>query len=165
MGTGQTLLTIMAMLMLSRMALSINNSNAQSGSSVEMSAYRITAASLGESMIEQATGLAFDELSDTVGISNPTSFTAANKLGPESGEKYPAYDDCDDFNGLHKIDSLTGSAVFTTDVKVEYVSLSGNTITVSSSQTYNKRITVKVSSPFLPDTLVFQNIFSYWFFR
>jgi len=165
MGTGQTLLTIMAMMMLSRMALSVNNSNAQSGSSVEMSAYRITATSLGTSIIEEATGLAFDEKSDTVGISNVSNFTAAGALGPESGEKYPAYDDCDDFNGLHKIDSLQGSAVFVTDVKVEYVTLSGNTITVSATQTYNKRITVKVSSKFMPDTLVFQNVFSYWFFR
>ena len=165
MGTGQTLLTIMAMLMLSRMALSVNSSNAQSGGSVEMAAYRITATSLGTSIIEEATGLAYDEKSDTVGISNPTSFTASTSLGPEAGERYPIFDDCDDFNGLHKIDSLAGSAVFITDVKVEYVTLAGTVITVSAAQTYNKRITVKVSSKFLPDTLVFQNIFSYFFFR
>ena len=80
MGTGQTLLTIAAMMMISRMVLSVNNENAQSGGSIEMAAYRITATSLGTSVIEEASGLAFDELSDTNGISNPTSFTPVNKL-------------------------------------------------------------------------------------
>ena len=66
MGTGQTLLTIAAMMMLSRMMLSVNNSNAQSGGSVEMAAYRITGTSLGKSIIEEATGCAYDQNSDTV---------------------------------------------------------------------------------------------------
>ena len=165
MGTGQTLLTIMAMMMLSRMVLSVNNENAQSGGSIEMAAYRITATSLGTSVIEEATGLAFDELSDTVGISSVSSFTAANKLGPENGEVYPHYDDFDDFNGLHKVDSLTGSAIFTTDVTVQYVNINSNVITVANTQTFNKQITVKVSSKWMTDTLKFYNVMSYWFFR
>ncbi|MGA7162316.1 MAG: hypothetical protein WBZ48_15070 [Bacteroidota bacterium] len=165
MGTGQTLLTIMAMMMLSRMMLSVNNQNAQSGGSIEMAAYRITATSLGTSVIEEATGLAFDELSDTVGISQPTSFTAATALGPEHGEVYPHYDDFDDFNGLHKIDSIAGSAIFATDVKVQYVNISSNVMTVSSSQTYNKEMIVKVSSKYMADTLTFYTVMSYWFFR
>ncbi len=155
----------MAMMMLSRMILSVNNDNAQSGGSIEMAAYRITATSLGTSVIEEATGLAFDELSDTVGISQPTSFTAANKLGPESGEVYPHYDDFDDFNGLHKIDSLAGSAIFATDVTVQYVNITNNVITVSNTQTYNKQMTVKVSSKYMTDTLTFYTVMSYWFFR
>ena len=163
MGTGQTLLTILAMMMLSRMALSVNQSNAQGGNAVEMAAYRITGTSLGTSLIEEATGLAFDSKSDTVGISNASSFSSV--LGPEAGEHYPVFNDCDDFNGLHKVDSLSGSAIFSTDVKVEYVTINNNAITVSGSQTYNKRITVSVSSKSMPDTLKFYNVFSYWFFR
>jgi MSHA pilin protein MshD len=165
MGTGQTLLTIAAMMMISRMVLSVNNQNAQSGGSIEMAAYRITATSLGTSVIEEASGLAFDELSDSNGISTPSSFTAVNKLGPDNGEVYPHYDDFDDFNGLHKIDSLAGSAVFATDVTVQYVSITSNVITVANTQTYNKQITVKVSSKWMSDTLKFYNVMSYWFFR
>jgi len=167
MGTGQTLLTIAAMMMLSRMILSVNMNNAQSGGSIEMAAYRITATSLGTSIIEEASGLHFDELSDSVGISTPSSFTPANKLGPDgTSEVYPNFDDFDDFNGLKKIDSLSGSAVFITNVTVQYVNISGNTITVSpSTQTYNKMMTVKVSSKFMTDTLTFQAVMSYWFFR
>jgi hypothetical protein len=38
MGTGQTLLTIMAMMMLGRLILSVNTAMAQSGSAIEMAA-------------------------------------------------------------------------------------------------------------------------------
>ena len=165
MGTGQTLLTIAAMMMLSRMVLSVNNQNAQSGGSIEMAAYRITATSLGTSVIEEASGLAFDEKSDTVGISTPSSFTAPAYLGPDNGEVYPHFDDFDDFNGLKKIDSIQGSAVFETDVTVQYVTISNNVITVSNTQTYNKEIIAKVFSKSLGDTLKFYNVMSYWFFR
>jgi len=165
MGTGQTLLTIAAMMMLSRMVLAVNNDNAQSGGSVEMAAYRITATSLGKSIIEEATGLAYDRNSDTVGISNPANFTAASALGPKTGEVYPNYYYFDDFNGLHVVDSLAGSAIFAIDVTVQYVNIASNVITASSSQTYNKQMTVKVSSKNMADTLTFYTVMSYWYFR
>ena len=163
MGTGQTLLTIMAMMMLSRLVLSVNTTSAQSGDSIQMAAYRITGTSLGTSMIEEATGMAFDQKSDTVGISNPSNFSST--LGKETGEIYPDFNDFDDFNNLHKVDSLKGSAIFVTDVKVEYVSIASNVISVSAIPTYHKRMTVKVSSKSMADTLKFYTIFSYWFFR
>lgn len=163
MGTGQTLLTIMAMTMLSRLVLSVNTTSAMSGESIQMAAYRITATSLGTSMIEEATGMAYDAKSDTVGISNPSNFSTT--LGKEAGEVYPNFDDFDDFNNLHKVDSLKGSAIFATDCKVEYVSVVGNVITVSNIPTYSKRITVSVSSKSMSDTLKFYSIYSYWFFR
>lgn len=163
MGTGQTLLTIMAMMMLSRLVLSVNTSSSMSGEAIQMAAYRITATSLGTSMIEEATGMAFDAKSDTVGISNPSNFSST--LGKETGEVYPDFDDFDDFNNLTKVDSLKGSAIFTTKCKVEYVSITNNVITVSNSQTYSKRITVNVYSNSMSDTLKFYSIYSYWFFR
>ena len=91
---------------------------------------------------------------------------------------YPHFDDFDDFNGLVKIDSVAGSAIFVTTVKVEYVNIASNVITVSATQTYNKRITVNVTSKWMGDsltvsgksawvgdTLTFTNVMSYWFFR
>ena len=164
MGTGQTLLTIIAMMMLSRMAISVNRSNSGGGSSVEMAAYRITAVSIGTSLIEEATGLAFDSKSDTVGISTPTNFTAPGSLGPD-GAIYPHYNDFDDFNCFSHWDTLPGSAIFHDTANVDYVTISGNVISHSASQTYNKRIIVKVSSKWMKDTLTFTTVDSYWFFR
>jgi MSHA pilin protein MshD len=163
MGTGQTLLTIMATMMLGRLILSVNTGTAESGAAIEMSAYRITGTSLGTSILEEASGMAFDEATVASDI-NSTSLLSTT-LGPESGEVYPDFDDYDDFNGLTKVDSLQSSAVFTTKVKVEYVSISGSAIVVSATPTYNKRITVKVSSPSMTDTLKFYDVYSYWYFR
>jgi hypothetical protein len=163
MGTGQTLLTIMAMLMLSRLILSVNSNTAQNGASIDMAAYRITGSSLGFSIIEEASGMAFDQA--TVAASINATSQLSTTLGPESGEVYPNFNDFDDFNGLVKYDSVQNSAAFKTTAVVEYVSVSGNSIIVSASPTYNKRITVRVSSVSMSDTLVFQDVMSYWYFR
>ncbi len=163
MGTGQTLLTIMAMLMLSRLILSVNTNTAQNGASIEMAAYRITGSSLGFSIIEEASGLAFDQASVASNITSTSQLSTT--LGPESGEVYPNYNDFDDFNGLVKIDTVANSAVFKTTVVVQYVTVSGSNIVVSSTPTYSKQITVKVSSPSMSDTLIFQDVMSYWYFR
>ncbi len=163
MGTGQTLLTIMAMMMLGKLILSVNTSTAMSGAAIEMSAYRITGTSLGTSILEEASGMAFDEA--TVASDIHSTSLLSTTLGPESGEVYPDYDDFDDFNGLVRVDSLQGSAVFTTRVTVEYVSISGGAIVVTGTPTYNKRITVSVSSPSMTDTLKFYDVYSYWYFN
>lgn len=163
MGTGQTLLTIMATVMLSRLILSVNAGTAQSGEAIEMSAYRITGTSLGTSILEEASGQAFDQATVASDVNSISLLSTA--LGPETGEIYPNFDDYDDFNGLVKVDSLQSSAIFTTRVTVEYVSISGGAIVVSSTPTYNKRITVKVSSPSMTDTLKFYDVYSYWYFR
>ncbi len=163
MGTGQTLLTIMAMLMLSRLILSVNTNTAQNGASIEMAAYRITASSLGFSIIEEASGLAFDQASVASNITATSQLSTT--LGPETGEVYPNFNDFDDFNGLVKIDTVANSAVFKTTVVVQYVTVSGSSIVVSSTPTYSKQITVKVSSVSMSDTLIFQDVMSYWYFR
>lgn len=163
MGTGQTLLTIMAMLMLSRLILSVNSNTAQNGAAIDMAAYRITATSLGTSMLEEASGMAFDQATIATNVTSTSQLSAT--LGPETGEVYPNFNDFDDFNGLVKVDSLQSSAVFTTTAKVEYVTVSGSNVVVSSSQTYNKRLTVKVFSKSMSDTLVFYDVYSYWYFR
>ena len=131
MGTGQTLLTIMAMLMLSRLILSVNTNTAQNGASIEMAAYRITASSLGFSIIEEASGLAFDQASVASNITATSQLSTT--LGPETGEVYPNFNDFDDFNGLVKIDTVANSAVFKTTVVVQYVTVSGSSIVVSST--------------------------------
>ncbi len=153
----------MAMLMLSRLILSVNSNTAQNGASIETAAYRITASSLGFSIIEEASGMAFDQASVASNITSTSQLSTT--LGPETGEVYPNFNDFDDFNGLVKIDTVANSAVFKTTVVVQYVTVSGNSIVVSSTPTYNKQITVKVSSVSMSDTLLFQDVMSYWYFR
>jgi hypothetical protein len=166
MGTGQMLLTVLAVGLLGKVILSVNTSLLFSGEAVQVSEYRIDATSLGTSILEQADGLAFDEQSADSSINSLSSLTPANKLGMESGESYPNnIDDFDDFNNLTIIDSTEQSAKFTAKCTVSYVKISGTSVVTSSTPTWNKQITVKVYSASMPDTLTFTEVFSYWYYR
>jgi hypothetical protein len=156
MGTGQTMLTILAMLLMGRLILMVNENNANMGEAVKMSEYRITATSLATSYLEDATGKEFDE--KTLPPYDPptvtaTSCTAPSALGPDGGEVYPNYDDFDDFNGLDRLDTLrdmTGkiiTAIYHVTGKVQYVKISGGAIVPeTTTPTYTKRFTVTITS-------------------
>lgn len=174
MGTGQTMLTIMAMVLMGRVILSVNSTTLNIGFTKDMAEYRITATSLGTSMLEQSSALAFDEKT----IDSPVSATSAlttGTLGPDAGESnVDLYDDIDDFNGYSKIDTVINSAIFKTKVNVSYVIISGTNIVSTNTNTFSKEVLVEVTSAFLvdysvtpprPDTLRFKQIFSYWYFR
>ena len=191
MGTGQTMLTILAMVMMSRLILVVNENNSNMGEAVKMSEYRITATSLGTSYLEDASGKDFDE--KTLPPNDPPTVTASSctipsLLGVESGEVYPNYDDFDDFNGLDRLDTLRDlsgkiiTAIYHVRVKVQYVKVVGSTIVVETlAPTYTKRMTVTITSPQVlkdnfsyalntttpnvQDTLTFTTLFSYWRLR
>ncbi len=176
MGLGQTLLTIMAMVLMGRMIVSTNASVVNTGSVKDMAEYRITATSLGTSAIESATSLAFDEASvDTfITATRINELTASGQLGPELGETTPTlFNDVDDYNGYSRTDTIPNSAIFTTSMKVNYVNVAANTMAPTTTKTFNKMITVYVTSDFLvdytttppkPDTPTFRTVFSYWYF-
>ena len=72
------------------------------------------------------------------------------------------FDDFDDYNGYNKIGerrmpSTFRSADFHVLGKVEYVQVSGDSVSTSASQTYHKLLTIRVSSRFMPDTLQFSD--------
>jgi hypothetical protein len=159
MGTGQTMLTILAMLLMGRLILMVNQNNANMGEAVKMSEYRITATSLATSYLEDATGKEYDKM--TLPPNDPPTITATNctapaSLGPDAGEVYPNFDDFDDFNGLDRLDTLrdmTGkiiTAIYHVRGKVEYVKISGGAIVPeTTTPTYTKRFTLTITSPSL----------------
>jgi hypothetical protein len=177
MGLGQTLLTIMAMVLMGRLIIGTNAAVVNTGSIKDMAEYRITATSLGTSAIESASSLAFDQASvDTfITVDRINELTQADHLGPEAGETtQTTFNDVDDYNNFSRIDTIPNSAIFKTAVFVSYVTISGNTITTTTSKTFNKQITVYVTSDYLldytmvppkKDTLTFKTVFSYWYFR
>jgi hypothetical protein len=165
MGLGQMLLTILSTMLLGKIILTINQTTLLAGQTKDMAEYRITATSLGTSMLEQTNGLSFDQITTVMDVVNASSLTAANALGPEASDTAAMYNDIDDFNNYMKMDTVANSAIFKTRVKVDYVQVAGGTIATSTTKTWSKRVKVYVSSTFLEDTLVFQSIYSYWFFR
>jgi len=167
MGMGQTLLTILALAMLGTLMLTVNNNTLDNGQAIEQSEYRIMASSLGISTLERAQGMAFDQNTVSSDISGTSALTSS--LGKESGETEATFNDFDDYNGFSKW--VLGNAIsfrsadYLVRDSVDYVTIASNAIVPSVGRTYHKRIRVWVSSPFMQDTLMFQSVYSYWYFR
>jgi hypothetical protein len=167
MGLGQMLLSVLAMALLGGVLLMMNTSTLDSGSAVETTEYVIMGSSLGVSQMEQALGKSFDE--NTVSADVGTTASLSTTLGKDGSETETTFDDFDDYNGFSK--TVVGDSVFFRSAtyvirdSVDYVTISGNAVVTSASRTYHKRLRVWVSSPFIKDTLKFQTIYSYWYFR
>ncbi len=156
------LLTIGAMVLLSTIMLRVNSSNFNSDNIRAEAQYGIIATSIATSIIEEAKGLAFDETTDSSSVSDLNELSSV--LGKESSESYGTFNDFDDFNGFTKVDSSMPSAIFNIWCKVDYVD-PVNVNVPSASRTWNKKITVKVSSKSMRDTIQQSSIYSYWYFR
>ena len=168
MNTGQTMLTMGAMMLLSFLVLRFNSIHLTSAQASYNSKFGIVATSLANSIIEEAKDKAFDE----VALDTTKSITSANDfsttLGKDGGEVYPDFDDFDDYNNLYYLDSLslrnpqTGKPTnFEIRSKVEYVT-DTNPDVKSGSKQYHKKMTVSVFSSAMIDTVKLTTIFSYW---
>ena len=164
MNTGQSLITIAAMMLLSVLVLRINSTILNTDRVVQDSKFGLLATSMATSIIEEATNKAFDENTVSNNINSISQLTAPNKLEPESGEVYPDYNDVDDYNGYSRIDSSMPSAVFKISCSVAYVSSTSPNV-ISNIATWNKKVTVTISSISMRDTVTMSSIFSYWYFR
>lgn len=164
MNTGQMLITVAALALLSVVILRVNNGYLSTNSIMYESKFGVLAVSLATSMLEEASGKAFDEAT----VQNPTNdlsdLTSYGSFGKDSYEAYPAFDDFDDYDGYSRIDSTLPSARFNIDCSVYYINPTdpnGST----SSKTWHKKLTVKVSSPSMEDTVQMSTVFSYFFYR
>ncbi len=170
MGLGQTLLTILALALLGTLLLASSRNTLDQRSVIEQCSYEIEATSLATSLLERATSLAFDKATVSGTVSSPTGLTAPSLLGPEGTEADElSFNDFDDYNGFHKTvagDSLVfKSATFNVWSKVDYVTFCADSIGAAGVQTYHKRLTVWVASSMIHDTVCYQSIYSYWYFR
>jgi len=164
MNTGQMMLTIGALLLLSTLMLRVNTTNLTTDSIRAEAQYGVLATSIITSVMEEAKSLAYDSATDSNSVTSLNQLTAPSSLGPESGETFDTFNDFDDFDGYTRVDSSMPSAIFNIGCEVDYVSTS-NLLGKSFLPTWHKRITVTVSSDFMEDTLTQSSIYSYWYFR
>jgi hypothetical protein len=162
MNTGQMMLAVGAMILLSLVVLRVNNNYLSTDTVMMESKFGVLATSLAQSLIEEASGKAFDEHTKGVAILDSTLLTPPALLKNE-GEVYPDYDDFDDYNGFQKDVTNLPSAIFHIECKVNYVNAETPDI-VENHVTWNKKISVTVSSPSSKDTVKLYSIFSYWYF-
>lgn len=165
MNQGQSLMSIGALFLLSLTVLRVNNTILQTDSVMQDSKFGILATSIATSLIEKASKKSFDANTVENSVSTLTGLTAAAGLGPNTSEEPP--DNCndfDDFNGYTEQITNLPSAVFNVSCEVSYVA-PDNPDGKLSTQSWSKKMTVKVSSPSSQDTIRLSTIYSYWHFR
>jgi len=168
MNTSQMMITLGALVLLTLVILRVNNGFLNTNSVLLDSKLGVIATSIATSVIEEATGKAFDNNTDSSSVTSLTNLSST--LGPETGETYPNFNDFDDYDDFKKIEDTVPAAEFNIECKVDYIN-DTNLDGITNSRTWNKRITVRVSSPSMlgqdeiPDTLVMSAIYSYWYFR
>jgi len=165
MNTGQMMLSVAAMMLLSMVVLRQTGDSLGTSDTVLHSKLQIMAVSEASSMIEKISALAFDQHSRDSTFSGKVWQLTPPPLGPEAGEdSVQKYNDIDDYNGYVTVDS-TALGDFTIGCSVVYVDPS-NPDGVSSTQTWHKKVSVVVHgpSPAMSDSVQVSTIISYWFF-
>lgn len=171
MNTGQTILTIGALILLGTTVLSINRSSLTHGVILQQTEIGLYAISLATGKIEEATGKAFDEFTapDATGETDVATSTTqlSLTLGKESGETYPDFDDFDDFHFFNTNPQtvyIPGVDSLKIRCEVGYINPS-NPDVFTTTRTWHKKMNVYVTGKSTQDTIKVSTIFSYWWFR
>ena len=181
MGLGQTLLTIMSLMMMGSLILSFNTMTFNTGLAKDLAEYRIAAASEAISILERAEGLAFDEYSYTRDLTSLDSLST--RLGRDSGEDSTnqlTFDDVDDYYGFRDTIQVNGIP-YKVETTVEYDTLNRVAGTIDKcppgTRSWFKKITVYVTGPHLlnfskqdekgpiPDTVKLERLVGFWSFQ
>lgn len=159
MSNVQTMLTIAGMVILALISLRFNSTVLNTSDSQTQDKIYLTAFSIADNLIEEIKGKSFDQTTIQFPTTNPASLTPPDELGPDSGEIYPNFNDVDDYNGFQ--DTLTAPyfETYYVSCSVYYVN-SNNPDAVSSTQTFYKKVTVTVSSPYLSHDVSVSSIFT-----
>ena len=161
MNTGQAMMVIAAMMLLSTFALTVNNTLALSSSTgLEMEA-SLDALSYGHSLVDEILQKNFDEavigtrifntsdLTTTLARESGETFTLPESSGSDVFQSRTTYDDVDDYNGYQRIVQNPRLDNFTLTVQVHYAS-EDSPFPTTGSKTFCKTIQVIVTNPYMP---------------
>ena len=159
MNSGHTFLSIGALLLFSLVSLNFNSSVLSSTTvDVENKVY-LTAFSLADDLIEEVKQKAFDAATINFPTTDPSTLTSADNLGHGWWETYPDYNDIDDFNGFIQSVSTPHAEDYQVSCIVQYVD-GDDPDEIVSTQTFYKRVTVTVDSPYLSNPIQLSHIFT-----
>jgi hypothetical protein len=154
MNTGQMLLTLGALILLSLAVLNLNSSINNNDISLAQNRYRLEALSLITSYIEQASALYFDEIStDTSSTSTVNNFSHVLQTEVNDSGRF---DDFDDFNNYATIDTGLSGVEYKVMFTVEYVRLQGDTLIHSGSREWHKMMTIAVTDNYPGEPLLYR---------
>lgn len=155
MNTGQSLMSIGALLLLSLASLNFNSVILENNTvEIENKVY-LTAFSLADDLIEEIKQKAFDERTIDFQAINVNQLTYP--LNKETGEAWPYFDDIDDYNGYSKPVSLPHVEEYKDSCIVNYCNANGDDI---YTQSFYKKVTIIVTSKYMRSPLYLRFIFS-----
>lgn len=177
-GTGQSILTIGALMLISVLVMNFYRTSNDISTSLDFSRFHLEGLSVLTSHIEQLSQYFFDEAStDITSEKTLADFTLPANFGWDADDS-TIVDDIDDLHGVTVVDTGISGVIYHVDYNVEYVTLSAGAIINSNVRQYHKRVTISVSDAFNPpmiytmngnvrmrDTLAISTVVSYWFYN
>jgi hydroxymethylpyrimidine pyrophosphatase-like HAD family hydrolase len=155
MNTGQSFMSIGAIILLSLASLSFNSAVLQNTTLETENKVYLTAFSLADDLIEEIKQKAFDEKTIDFQAINVNQLTYPPNR--ESGEVWPYFDDIDDYNNYNKPVSLPHAEGYSVSCIVNYSTANGDDISVRS---FYKKVTIKVTSDYMSSPLYLKYVFS-----
>lgn len=164
MFSGQTLLVIGGLVLLTFAMLTFYTSEGNTTTMTIFNEALITATGIGQTVIEEMAQKAFDENTIDQVVDSPDSLTLPADLGPDSAPvneiTIDLYDDLDDYNGYTRTDSLSRLGNFHVKVSVSYVKYE-QPDSIVYTRTFYKQAEVTVTNEFMVDTLTLNYTASY----
>lgn len=160
MGFNQ-FLSIGAIALLALVSLRFNSTVLETRTTEVENKVYLTAFSLADDLIEEIKQKAFDEQTVEWKAIPADQLSPSVTFGPQdAGESdVTTFDDIDDYHGYQKAISLPHVENYNVTSTVDYVSATDPDVT-SSNQTYFKRITVWVTSPYLSHPVKLSFVFT-----
>jgi len=160
MGNNQYL-SIGAIVLMALVSLRFNTTLLQNRTTEIENKVYLTAFSLADDLIEEIKQKAFDEETVEWRAISTNQLTPYNSFGPVDAGESSVYDfdDIDDYHGYNKAVSLPHAENYTVTSTVDYVSASSPDVT-SSLQTFFKRISVNVTSPYMSHSVKLSFVFT-----
>jgi len=165
MNSGQMMISIAALGLLTFTILNFNRGTISTQDALIYNKEFIVATTVAQSILDEISSKTYDE-EIAIGSSISSASDFSTTLAAESGETYPDYDDVDDYNNYTTSDTIPQMGVFNTSVTVTYMT---DSFAETTAKTYNKNVTVEVTSPTLinfytevEDTLRISSLFSHW---
>jgi hypothetical protein len=141
MTTGQTMLAVGALVLLTTIMMNFYRIFGHSWDTVDATQMGIDATTIATSFMEVAHGLSFDEISDTTYITNLSQLTAPGSLGREGAhdDSLHKFNDFDDFHGFETEVDAGENGTYGARFEVHYVEPT-NVMAPVNYRTYTKRL-------------------------
>lgn len=178
MNTGQTLITLGALMFLTSAVLDLNRFIANNDISMTQNQYRMEALSLLNAYIKEASAQYFDEAAtDPAADKRVADFVAPEALGADANDN-GQIDDFDDYHSLTVIDTGMSGVPYQLNFEIDYVNLPTDKVTTSAAREYHKRMKISIHDNYnqpmifkwvggtkVRDTLSVSFVKSYWFYN